>query len=111
MSSDIRGVRGGGPSVTQLGTAGGRPGPLPVRDATARDVPSDRFSLTASARTLQRGAQALEQVPIVDLGRVSTVRESLASGAYEVNPQRVANKLIELELMLPEFPDADEQSA
>jgi len=33
---------------------------------------------------------------------VSSVRDALVSGGYEVNPYRIADKLIRFELMLPE---------
>ena len=66
------------------------------------DSSSDRISLSGAGSYLQGIIRSLERVPVVDLARVTSVRDAVVSGAYEVSPYRIADKLIHFELMLPE---------
>lgn len=102
MASDVKGVRGGigRPELTAL-TGGSAP-----RAATGHSAgapPSDRVSITDIAGQIQSIVRALDKVPVVDLARVSTVRESLFNGTYEINPFRIADKLMRFERMLPDI--------
>jgi len=51
---------------------------------------SDQVSLTASASLL----------PVVDTGRVESVQRALATGTFQVDPVRTADKLMQLELIM-----------
>jgi negative regulator of flagellin synthesis FlgM len=46
---------------------------------------------------LGRIEQALQAAPIVDAGRVSAIKDAIASGAYEIDPAIVAAKILQLE--------------
>lgn len=61
-----------------------------------RDAESD-VQLTGAARNLAAIEQTLRAMPAVDDLRVSVVRQRLESGDYQVDPQRVADKLLQLE--------------
>lgn len=111
MSNEIKGVRGTpagraglsavtGPPSTQASQAGGRTGSS-----------DDRLSLTGLGAQMQAITRSLERVPVVDLARVSSVREAVVSGSYEINAMRIADKLIRFELMLPEPSYADASPA
>ena len=39
--------------------------------------------------------------PIVDDNRVSNIKAALESGSYQINPERTAEKLMQLDLKLP----------
>jgi len=77
-------------------------GPSPVAsrpDATANPAthPEDTVELTDVARLMQRVENMLANVPPTDRARVDAVRQALANGAYEVNPQRIAARVVRLE--------------
>jgi flagellar biosynthesis anti-sigma factor FlgM len=47
--------------------------------------------------------QRLLSEPSVDETNVARIADSVRSGSYQIDPQRVAEKLIAMERMLPEF--------
>ena len=102
MASGVKSVRGGPPTRTDSAAVAGRGGPREVAASLSANSPSDRVSLSGAGSYLQGIVRSLESVPVVDLARVSSVRDALVSGGYEVNPYRIADKLIRFELMLPE---------
>jgi len=53
--------------------------------------------LTGTARNLAAIEQSLRAMPAVDELRVAAVRQRLADGEYQVDPQRVADKMLQLE--------------
>ena len=53
--------------------------------------------ITDSARTLAALDQFVKDLPAVDGARVDKVRSRLANGSYEINPERIANKLLKAE--------------
>lgn len=57
---------------------------------------SDKVNLTDSARALQEAARAGDGAP-VDSAKVDKIRQSLAAGTYQVNPQRIADGLLSLD--------------
>jgi negative regulator of flagellin synthesis FlgM len=58
---------------------------------------SDSVSLTDAAARLQKLEAALANQPVVDKQRVEEIRQALAEGSYQTDPERVAAKLLELE--------------
>jgi negative regulator of flagellin synthesis FlgM len=58
---------------------------------------ADTVSITGPAIILQKLGEAVAAAPVVDTKKVATVKQALQSGAYEVDPVRVADKLIEFE--------------
>ena len=63
----------------------------------AAPTASDSVSLTDAAARLQRLEAALADHPVVDKQRVADIRQALADGTYQTNPERVADKLLALE--------------
>lgn len=49
------------------------------------------------ASNLKRIAEAVSEAPDIDTGRVRAARDALARGVYEVNTERIAEKLIEID--------------
>ena len=102
MPSDIKGVRGVPAGHTELITLPGRAAPRTSAATGRAEVRGDRVSLTGAAALIQDIVHSLETVPVVDAGRVADVREAVVNGSYEVDPWQIADKLIQLEAMLPE---------
>ena len=53
--------------------------------------------ITGAARNLAALEQAMRDLPAVDEARVAAVRQRLDDGSYQVDPQRIADKLLRLE--------------
>ncbi len=58
---------------------------------------SDKLSLTGTAEKLRNLELSLSSQPIVDSNRVESIRNELNMGSFQVNPERVAQKMIEIE--------------
>lgn len=80
----------GGSSADAAGAAGSS------GSASAGAVRGDRVQLTDSAKALGEVARS-QDASSVDMHRVERVRQALADGSYQVDAQRVADKLISLE--------------
>lgn len=84
--------------------------PATVRSTTDRDgqqaptrgggAPDDRVSITETAINLGNLERTMAQIPVVDAGRVESVREALAEGTYTVDPERTADRFIQFEMQL-----------
>jgi negative regulator of flagellin synthesis FlgM len=53
--------------------------------------------LTGAARSLAAIEHSVRALPTVDEARVAGVKQRLQSGAYKIDPQRVADRLLRLE--------------
>ena len=60
--------------------------------AAATDV-----QITGVARSLAALEQKLRDAPAIDEARVAAARQKLDDGSYQIDPQRVADKLLRLE--------------
>ncbi len=58
---------------------------------------ADSVSLSQSARALQALGQQNDQFDEVDQAKVAQLRQSISDGSYQVDSQRVANKMIEFD--------------
>jgi len=58
---------------------------------------SDSLRLTGEAAGLQALQRELTAAPAIDLARVEAVREQLASGLYKINPDKIAELMLELD--------------
>ena len=106
MPDPIRGV--GTPSpVTPVSTeqAGA------AKSADATDAASTVASASASSGAdladvgqtealLQTIIQAASNTPGIDQAKVAELQQAIASGAYQANPQSIAQKIVELESLL-----------
>ncbi len=57
----------------------------------------DQVTLTSSARSLQKLSDAVAQAPVVNAAKVSSIKQALANGTYQVDSGRVADKMIQFE--------------
>ncbi|BAN68559.1 flagellar biosynthesis anti-sigma factor FlgM [endosymbiont of unidentified scaly snail isolate Monju] len=67
----------------------------------ARTV-ADTFQMTDRANRLQQLEQEIASQPVVDSQRVQDVQRALATGILEIDPARVADKLLRFEAGLGE---------
>jgi len=63
-------------------------------------VQEDSVSLTSSASLLQELRSEIEQQPVVNTEAVEAVSQKLADGTYEINDQRIADKILDMETKL-----------
>jgi len=107
MSIDIKNLSqtqpratGDGRTVTDSrGTRGGESQDRPATGAGA-GAGSDQVTLTDTARRLSDLTQTASAQPAVDAERVSQIRQAIAEGSYQVNAERVADKLLQAEDLL-----------
>ena len=58
---------------------------------------SDTVSITQSGLLMRKLEELVQSTPVVDRERVAAIKESLASGTYEIDDQRVADKMLRFE--------------
>lgn len=61
----------------------------------------DSVTLTNSARTLQKLGDAIAAAPVVDGGRVESIKSQIAQNTYKVDSLKVAAKLLQADQELP----------
>ena len=73
------------------------------REQAANDTAhaADLLNLTGRARELKALEHELAREPAFDQARVDAIKQSIAQGTYQVDPQRIADKLLALEYQLP----------
>jgi len=92
----INGVQGKTSPIAPAAAVTLRPGNPREQDGQAGESNTD-VQLTGTARSLAALEQSVRSLPAVDELRVAAVRQRLQEGSYEVDPQRVADRLLRLE--------------
>ncbi len=88
VASKARSAQGAGPSQSSNGVE-----PIAAADAV---------SFTETASRMREIEGSLRSVPVVDTQRVNEVKQAIADGTYEVNPARIAEKMMKFEGLLDE---------
>ena len=60
----------------------------------------DTLSLTGAAALMQKLDAAIAATPVVDMARVNRIQQAIENGTYEIDPARVAEKMLALETAL-----------
>ncbi|MGZ5049745.1 MAG: flagellar biosynthesis anti-sigma factor FlgM [Methylobacter sp.] len=60
----------------------------------------DKVALTPTAMELKKSIGASSSTP-VDFDRVNAIKKALANGTYSVNAEKVAQKLMQFEKLMP----------
>lgn len=85
-------------------TRGNTPKPEPVGTGESGNsrakAHGDRLDLTGISQRLQALEQQLAAEPMVNKQRVEAVRQALAAGTLQVDPERIAERLIDIEKAL-----------
>ena len=92
IASLVSDAGGHSKAVDKTGDTGGSPDKGSTGNGGA-----DKVSLTGDARKLQDLENQLESQPVVDSQRVEAVRSAVENGTFEVNPDRIADKILSLE--------------
>lgn len=58
---------------------------------------ADQLRLTPDSMLLMEARESLAAAPEVDAARVAALREQIASGDYQVDPMRVATRMLDFE--------------
>ena len=69
----------------------------PETDKPQQESTVDTVKLTDSAKQLRQLEEILANQPAVDTKRVEEIKEAIASGEYEINAERIAEKLLQLD--------------
>lgn len=81
------------PSVTVNDVAGRtKPAVSGNRNAAAA---GDKVELSSLAARLQDAGATNADVPVVDSARVAEIKQAISEGRFQINPERIADGLIE----------------
>jgi len=58
---------------------------------------SDTVNITGAASQLHALEQHISSLPVVDIQRVDAVKRQISNGTFEINPPRIAEKMIQIE--------------
>ena len=105
MPDPIRGVDTTNPvpptTANQTGAAKSTDATANTADATAATSSGvDLADVGQTEALLQTIIQAASNTPGIDQAKVSELQQAIASGAYQANPQSIAQKIVELETLL-----------
>ncbi len=73
---------------------------VPQQDQSQQSSVADTVSLSDGARQLGKIDNMAISAPVVDTQRVEAVKQAVAEGNYEVDPARIADKMMQFESML-----------
>ncbi len=71
-----------------------------ARQSTGKSSVGDTVSLSDTAVRLGQLGVAVENQPVVDTKRVEQVKQAIMDGSYTVDPTRIAEKMMELDMAL-----------
>ncbi len=103
MPGKIGVLTGNPPASAAAGSAGQRAAAMPS-PASGGTSATASVQITDTANHMVTAEQGLNNVPVTNWARVAEIRNSLASGAYEISAVKVANQLLQFERLLPEDP-------
>lgn len=101
MANSIKGLDGGsiGPDTSNPieRIRGGTPVGTPTAGTPSSTSADLSVHITSSAHVLASLSQAVNNTPDIDESRVAAVQQAIASGQYKINPERIANRLVQLD--------------
>jgi negative regulator of flagellin synthesis FlgM len=100
MANEITALRQAALQPAQARPAANAPAAAQAQQGS-EPAAADTVTLTDSGRLLQRLEAAVARVPAVDAQRVAHIKEQITSGAYQVDPQRLAAQVAQFEQDLP----------
>lgn len=89
------GSASGGPRLKPAaGAESAAGGKAPSQAAADNLSAKDNVSLSPEAQTLGRVEQAMKKSPDVNEAKVAAIRQALAEGRYQVNSDRIAERML-----------------
>jgi negative regulator of flagellin synthesis FlgM len=71
--------------------------------ATTRQAErNDSIAITVTAQGLKKAFEPSASGTIVDVERVAAVKKAIAEGSYQINAERIAEKMIQYEKLMPQ---------
>lgn len=101
LSSDLAPIGAGLPAEKARDAATGSS----ARDADVSSAATGDVHITDSASQLATLEHTLRSLPAVDEARVAQFRTAIEQGTYTVQPQQVADQLMQLERSLSQLPE------
>lgn len=68
-----------------------------VANSAEKAAPASPVRITEQARQLAALEAAVQSAPIIDELRVAAIRQAIEEGSYEVSPERIADKLLQMD--------------
>jgi len=99
MPQDISGINSGRPqpSSDRSVTSINRDDSASSKTNTPSSGAGDTVSLTDMASRLKSMESKLETQPAIDQSRVDKVRDAISRGEFRIDPERVADKMMDFE--------------
>jgi negative regulator of flagellin synthesis FlgM len=92
LDSNSLGASGSGSPIEQIRASSA------LSTATSAPQPGvDSVNITDSARRMFALAQAVQDTPEVDAQRVDALQQAVGNGQYTINPDRIADRLLQME--------------
>jgi negative regulator of flagellin synthesis FlgM len=63
---------------------------------------NDSIAITAMAQGIKKAFESSSSGAIVDVAQVASVKKALADGSYQINAERIAEKMIQYEKLMPQ---------
>ncbi len=61
---------------------------------------TDSVAITATAQEIKKTLESSSSATLIDVERVSAVKKALAEGSYQVNAEKIAEKMIQHEKLM-----------
>lgn len=71
----------------------------PEKQAANSVVPEEKVTLSSAARDIQQAEKAIKELPDVREEKVHELKDQVETGRYDVNGEKVAEKMISESLM------------
>jgi len=101
LSSELAPIGAGRPAEKARDAATGSSSP----DADVSSAATGDVHITDSASQLATLEQTVRSLPAVDEARVAQFRTAIEQGTYTVQPQQIADQLMQLERSLSQLPE------
>lgn len=82
------------------GAAAGKSAAVSAGSESAEAGSADQVTLTQSARSLQKVAEAVANAPVVNSAKVESTKLAINNGTYKIDSGRVADKILQFEKIL-----------
>lgn len=71
-----------------------------AQERNAAPLAADTLSLTETSARVRELQGQVSSLPVVDNQRVQEIKQAIAQGSYAIDPARVAEKMVSLEVAL-----------
>lgn len=79
-------------------------GSAELKEKPANEVAADTVEITTAAQDIKSASAASAAAPVVNDDRVAKIKAAVEAGTYQVNAERVAEKMLDFERQLTNGP-------